>query len=768
MSLLRRSNLWKHVRSTDLGDTGKFGSDFSIVKRRFIRQNREIAKVNGDQGIKIRHLEDEHSRLLSENIALRQQVVKLQFQIDSSGGLDNINAVKGKLEAKLGELGGLLEELGDVQHMAESRRALRRRSGAKASPNKLPDQRSLKKSNTTAAGLGDAEGRLPPIVEGKYYPRRTLDVDEMVELAQAAVDPTDSPELGPPPIAHFEAGDPIKYDSNGDETQKKLRPDNPGVLNASLLVNLEPRRKRRESSQVANHTVKEPAALGTGHQGDEVARAEQERPLKSGAKRKFNAREEDDIGLTKGGSENDFQYMRNHVLPPRDDTQGSNPNGTEKHSRQKSSEEVAKIKDRSGERSKADASSALTGRNVLAPKSVNTDPVSSPTKNARLSEGEKPRPFKIDAPSKPRDPSRARNQPPSSRFARPAKVPQGGVQEFKDPVQETQVPARPPPKTPAPLDLDVLSPDESEPATARVEGRDTPPPGELDPETANTNAFGSIGRASRRQRGSVSYVQPNLRDKMRRPTKELVDAVGAEERSQQRRAVKTEQESEDAEPIVTGEAASKMRRVVVKKEPNEDGLDWKTLPVKETENDRDRQRANAPSPLGNKVSTAKTDLPASIVTERRRRPSILERETQADGSKSQASGTGSTIAALSNTKSKSREGDVRPGSSDEDRRPAEPAEEKERSPTANPKESKPLAARPSSRRHSSVSDDRIKEVMARRAERRKDTTSSTKSGTSVARDLKNTRSAGVFPAESGEEALGRGERAANRRRSMML
>ena len=347
-------------------------------------------------------------------------------------------------------------------------------------------------------------------------------------------------------------------------------------------------------------------------------------------------------------------------------------------------------------------------------------------------------------------------------------MPQGGAQESKDNVQETQVPARPAPKTPAPLELDVLSPEESEPATARVEGRDTPPPGELDPETANTNAFGSIGRASRRQRGSVSYVQPNLRDKMRRPTKELVDAVGAEERSQQRRAVKTEQESEDAEPMVTGEAASKMRTVVVKKEPNDGALDWKTLPVKETENDRDGQRANAPSPLGNKASTARTDLPASIVTERRRRPSILERETQADGSKPQASGAGSTIAALNNTKSRSRELDTRPGSSDEDRRPAEPGEEKERPPAANTRESKPPAARPSSRRHSSVSDDRIKEVVARRAERRKDTTGNTKSGARVAPDLKSARSAGVLPAEPGEEALGRGERAANRRRSMML
>ena len=35
-------------------------------------------------------------------------------------------------------------------------------------------------------------------------------------------------------------------------------------------------------------------------------------------------------------------------------------------------------------------------------------------------------------------------------------------------------------------------------------------------------------RPSRRSRGAVSYAEPNLRDKMRRPTKELVDAVAGE------------------------------------------------------------------------------------------------------------------------------------------------------------------------------------------------------------------------------------------------
>lgn len=339
-------------------------------------------------------------------------------------------------------------------------------------------------------------------------------------------------------------------------------------------------------------------------------------------------------------------------------------------------------------------------------------------------------------------------------------------------MQEVPEPSRQPPKTPAPLGLDVVSPEDSEPPAARAEGRDTPPPGELDPDTANTNAFGSMGRASRRQRGNVSYVQPNLRDKMRRPTKELVDAVGAEERLQQRRAVKNELESEETEPTITGEAPSKVRTVVVKKEPSGEGaLDWKSLPAKESEKNRDRERANAPSPLSNKAPTAKVDLPASVVTERRRRPSVLERERSTEDGKPQVSGSGSAIAALNNVRARSRENYVRPGELETISRPIGTDEKQESSPpeaettVAKAKETKPAIAR-SSRRHSSVSDDRIKDAIARRAERRKEATSDGKTG--GVPDLKNMSSAAALAVESAEGAQGRGERAANRRRSMML
>lgn len=188
MNLPLRLSLWNHVR-TYLPKTPLELTLISTVKRRFVRQNREIARyskysgpsstssyyrVNSTQSLRIRNLESEVSRLLSENITIREEVIRLQFQIDNNGGADSINNVRGKLEAKLDELGSLVQELGNLQQSAESRRAIRRTSGARASPKKSPDQRNWKNTLTISEVTGGADGRLPPIVEGKYYPRKTL------------------------------------------------------------------------------------------------------------------------------------------------------------------------------------------------------------------------------------------------------------------------------------------------------------------------------------------------------------------------------------------------------------------------------------------------------------------------------------------------------------------------------------------------------------------------------------------------------------------
>ncbi len=88
--------------------------------------------------------------------------------------LDDMGDLKGKLEAKLVEIGSLVQELGKIQTDAENRRSPKRRPISNASPKTSPGQKVWKNVLTLAEVTG-AEGRLPPIVEDKYFPRKTLE-----------------------------------------------------------------------------------------------------------------------------------------------------------------------------------------------------------------------------------------------------------------------------------------------------------------------------------------------------------------------------------------------------------------------------------------------------------------------------------------------------------------------------------------------------------------------------------------------------------------
>ena len=80
--------------------------------------------------------------------------------------------IRGRLEAKLTELGSLVQELGVVQ---KSTRSPRRKSYIRKSPKRSPDQKNWKNTLTISEVTGGTDGRLPPIVEDKYFPRRTLE-----------------------------------------------------------------------------------------------------------------------------------------------------------------------------------------------------------------------------------------------------------------------------------------------------------------------------------------------------------------------------------------------------------------------------------------------------------------------------------------------------------------------------------------------------------------------------------------------------------------
>jgi hypothetical protein len=158
--------------------------EVDIVKRRFSRQNRELAKyaymgqgygqnlmhrrINSNQSIRIRSLENDCSRLLAENLSLREQVLQLQNTLESHSSrpsFENIDAVKSQLEAKMLELGGLVAELGQLKKEDARPRCKSQLEATRRTPDEREWRIELQKV---------ADAMLPTVAEGKYYPRRTM------------------------------------------------------------------------------------------------------------------------------------------------------------------------------------------------------------------------------------------------------------------------------------------------------------------------------------------------------------------------------------------------------------------------------------------------------------------------------------------------------------------------------------------------------------------------------------------------------------------
>ena len=121
--------------------------------------------------------------------------------------------------------------------------------------------------------------------------------EELLDILDAA-NATDSPELGPPPVASFDEGDPIKYDHSAlpIEGQEGLQECENMTLPG--IANLETRRKRRESS---HHTEVGQSRPSSQFQPQQSLIADapitKTQSLKAGAKRKVNVREDDRNGI---------------------------------------------------------------------------------------------------------------------------------------------------------------------------------------------------------------------------------------------------------------------------------------------------------------------------------------------------------------------------------------------------------------------------------------------------------------------------------------
>ena len=483
----------------------------------------------------------------------------------------------------MSEVSTLVTELGALPEKAKRRSSQhqRRRSGF-VEPVRSPDQKDWRNRQTLGGVVAGErqlqEGRLPVIVEGKHYPRKTLESLEISRLLDDDATASESPELGPPPVAHFDVAEPIGFAAtSAPEVGTVQLTEGYQAHNDEfkpLPDNLERRRRRRASAlledmSTLNESSTEPSSS-----------ADQRLSLKSGAKRKLDVQED---GYREGAGPSqldDFAFQRRAIV-------AETPQARPKSSR------FAK----SGMTS-ATSSATMKGptaklepgtRRVLAPKSTN-----SPSKSKRTGVDDKNIPATEELTSRVK--AKEQFEPKNLQVM----TAESSVQDHPHKIDEVTISQCPdgielPPKTPAGLDL--FSPASTEPS-ART-GQQT----EIALSASVEDVLGGAdGRTSRRARGAVSYAEPSLRAKMRRPTKELAPAVGdqtngskAQPRDSSARAESQERQSNQDVSV------GKMRTVTIKREkPSEESLAWKGLPEAQKE---------PTSPLVNKITKSSSRDP---------------------------------------------------------------------------------------------------------------------------------------------------------------
>ena len=461
------------------------------VKRRFIRQNRELAKNNSSQSLRIRSLEIEVSRLLQTNLELREELLRARNAEHDARRQRNKEGVRGfkeEMMAKLRELSGIVEGIEEPREEKVDETAAREERRMS-----VLSQMEFRERQSLAELMRDCQ--MPTIDENKMHPRRTLEAAEIKAVRLSDGSSNGSPDLGPPPVARFECQDPIKFDAQtaaepqDAETEKSVDAEPETTpqeedLPASLSINLETRRKRRDTQpklELRRHSILPPPSPTSSEEATAPS-------LRTGAKRKLADRDLDKVTRTPGKT--DFTFNRKTPAGP---TKPCDETPAEAEPEPETVEIIAPV--------------PTSARKVLGDKSVNM----SPRKTA--AGVDKTVNEDLKKPAKPK--LGAAKDRTTSRRSRLSVVPPPEPESAAT-VSTIELPAEPALHTPAPADIFSPTP---EPSTATNERTATPPPLKL------SNPSMEAARPSRRARSAVNYAEPSLGAKMRRQEKGMMDAV---------------------------------------------------------------------------------------------------------------------------------------------------------------------------------------------------------------------------------------------------
>nr|POE85494.1 shugoshin [Quercus suber] len=513
------------MRTKSKGTAQPPAADLDEVKRRFVRQNRELARNNSTQSLRIRNLEIEVGRLLTDNLDLREQVLNLRSELDRANAGIRVGAVeeiRDELKAKLAELGGLVAGLDDaVRH---------------ADPTQSAHQKGVLQGEwRERQPLIEAmrESQLPTINEDKLYPRRTLEAGDAQEMQLSDHNSNGSPELGSPPIAHFDYDEHEKLPSPLPITSDATDSYEYDIIPVRLSANLETRRSRkRETSKLC---------IGTGSLlSQSPARADFETTaltLRTGAKRKLADRDREHKKTESPTGE--------ELAPMRDEDSTNGQAGLTAPSL--ISERVTET---DGGGSAEIQQKPL--RKVLGDKSTNISP-------RKIQLAEKTDKAHLEKPVRPDETSRRRN----TRVRRVSSLPLPSSPNHAGSIAESNEPATLELNFATPLACeDLYSPMSSAHSVDVREKHDTPPPTTLNAIRTSSEE----SRPSRRARSAVNYAEPSLVAKMRRPGKELADAISGSQ--DPRLAISTTTKA--------GKSLASHKTIRIKREPQGDGNenDW--------------------------------------------------------------------------------------------------------------------------------------------------------------------------------------------------
>jgi len=539
-----------------------------IVRRRFLRQNRDIARINSAQSLKIRGLENECARLLSENLDLRGQILRLEKEAERNSAqriADHALEIKAKMEAQLEEWGLMLSGLG-VEPPSKRRSFEKRKSPkSRSSTSRSPPKRRARDTTIDPETLAAQEGRLPPIHEYKAYPRITMSSEQILALCSEAADSSgNSPDLGPPPVSRYVEEDPVKIDSPSPKTTDTKPEAQTDDNNEELEDNRYTPRRLDYGKKLLSKPDLSPEVVTVAMPKTRSTDLEDEvNPMPQGAPVPIST----PMATAKMGAKRKYRDENENVRTAK--SQGGKENGVPLQNRRTIKEIPSSRREKAGQ----PKAGIMTTRTPLSAKSTNDD-FSSPMK---VSKEQVPAEIKTAKPQASKE-SLPKEKPSTQERTTRIEI------ASREPLPEVAI--IPEPDTP--FSPAMVSPDT--PVRSAQMVHDTPPPSDID-------SNGEAIRPSRRARSSVSYAEPSLRVKMRRPTKELFDAVSGEGKFIQRAVPqKSDGSTLVPTPVTKGKA-----------EPEAGESSY-------------HRRQSTMSPLAQKQLSPDI-LPDSVVSDRRRRPS---------------------------------------------------------------------------------------------------------------------------------------------------